>query len=266
MSSEMLNEVQTFHQEMKSRAVGEAPEESPALPPGADPVVEEVEDKTEKIEAPAEAPAAPVEEPPKKDEPETLIRIGAQTFKTQAEAVRYAEQLEREKELAEAREQGIRDALSVTQPQVTQAPVEDKFEEEFYSNPKATLQKVKEQAKEEIRAETRALQTQETLWRQFGEKFPDIDRRDAERVMTENTEIFSKMTNIDKGMELLAQKTRAEYQRIMERMKPRTELHQSKGTSTIPSSSRPQSVTPKKSDEQVLTLAQQMSMLRGKRR
>lgn len=263
--SEMLDQVKSFHSEMKAAAAAAAaPEEKPELPEGAAPV-EDIEDKTEKIEPPVEEPAK-VEEPPapKVEEPETLIRIGSQTFKTQAEAIRYAEQLEINNLVSEAHQQGIRDALAAQAPAA--APVEDDFDAKFYADPKGTLQSIKEQAKTEALQAVQAEKTKENLWRTFEEKYPDIDRRDAELILQQNMDTIGKMTQVDKAMELLAQRTRSEYQRIVERYKPRQELHPSKGTSTIPSTSAKSSVTPKKSDEPVLTLSQQLSKVRAQKR
>lgn len=259
--SDMLKEVSSLHKEMKSVATaGEA-----ELPSGAAPVVEP---PVEEAAAPAEA--APVEETPEaeapKAEPETLIRIGSQVFKSQAEAIAYAERLEEEKLVSEAYQSGVRDAIQSQAPAASVAPQEDNFEEEFYSNPKATLAKIKEQAKSEIREENSAAQRKENLWRTFEERYPDIDRRDAELILAQNVDTVGKMTDIDKAMEVIARKTRAEYQRIVERYKPRTELPASRGQATVPSSASGRGVTPQKKDEPVLTMAQQMKNLREQKR
>ena len=260
-SSEMLQQVGNFRDEMRSQA-----KKTEELPAGAAPV----EAKEEAPEAPpapvAEAAPEEVTPPAPKEEPETLIRIGDQTFKTQAEAIRYAEKLEQEKLFAEAHRQGIQEAIQALTPQVPVAPQEDNFEEEFYTKPKETLLKVKEQAKAEIRAEQQAEERKRELWKTFEDRYPDIDRRDAEIILAQNADSIGKLTDIDKGLELLARKTRSEYQRIVERYKPRTELPPSRGTSTIPSNSGSRSVTPEKKEEPVLTMAEQMKTLRGQKR
>ena len=63
------------------------------------------ETETVKAEAGTEG-ETPVAEAPV-PEPEEEIRIGGQTFKTQAEAFRYAEQLEQDKLISEAHTAGV---------------------------------------------------------------------------------------------------------------------------------------------------------------
>lgn len=259
--SEMLKEVSSLHSEMKAAARGAEPE----LPAGAAPVAEPPVEEPEVVAEAAVVEEPPAAEPPPKAESETLIRIGSQIFKTQAEAIAYAERLEEEKLVSEAYQSGIRDAIQSQVP-AAPPPAEDNFEEEFYSNPKATLAKVREQAKNDALAAVDADRKKESLWRTFEERYPDIERRDAELILAQNMDTVGKMTDVDKAMEVLARKTRAEYQRIVERYKPRTELPQSRGQATVPSSAGAKGVTPAKKEEPVLTMAQQMKNLREQKR
>lgn len=265
--SEMLKEVATFHSEMKNQAR----KNDDALPAGAAPVEPQapVEDPpaeaTPAAEMAAETPAAEEAPAPKVEAPETVIRIGGRTFSSQEEAIRYAEQLEQEKLIAEAHALGVREALQHTQPQ-TPPPPEPSLEDEFYQNPGETLKKIKEQAKSEALGVIEAERRRETLWRTFEEKYPDIERRDAELILSQNMDTIGKMTDVDKAMEALARRTRSEYQRIVERYKPRTELAPSKGQAVVPSSNAPRGVTPSKKEEPVLTMAQQLKKMREQKR
>jgi len=265
--SEMLKEVAAHKAEMQGIARGEEPDlpqgSAPVeAAPGVEPVNMEVDSEVPEVapnvdESPAVAPA----------ESEKPIRIGSQTFKTQAEAMEYAEKLEQDKLYQEAYSQGVRETLQA-QPSsaIAAPPPEDNFDEEFYSNPKATILKVKEQAKEEALRVIRGENQKEALWKTFEERYPDVERKDAEIILSQNMDTVGKMTDIDKAMEVLARKTRAEYQRIVEKFKPRTELPPSRGQAVVPSSSTPRSVTPAKKEEPVLTMAQQMKNLREQKR
>jgi hypothetical protein len=210
---------------------------------------------TEVEAAPAEetpaAPAGEVEEP---------IRINGQIFATQREAFAYADQLAREKELTDAHAQGIREALEATRQPVATAPEpEDNFEERFYSNPKEELKNLKAQATAEAVQIIKAEQAREKIWNDFLNENPDIRRKDAERILSENWDVIGKMTDLKQGQKVLAQKVRAEYDEITQLTKPRTVLADKKQVQS-PSGGAPKGVTPKK-EEAPLAFAQQMRTL-----
>jgi hypothetical protein len=158
------------------------------------------------------------------EEEESPIRIGDQTFKTEKEAIAYAEKMERERLVEQAQAQGMREAIEAMKPPVVPVEEPDNFEEEFYGDPKKKIKQVKSEAIAEALALFRAEQREEKLWAKFLDDHPDLDRVDAERILQANWSVLGKMTDTDLAMKELARKTRAEYQRIAERMKPRTEL------------------------------------------
>lgn len=251
--SEMLKQVKAVKAEAQGKSSAVVSKKEDELPAGA----ALIESKAEVI---AEAPA--VEETTAAKVEEDLIRIGDQEFKTQAEAIKYAEKLERDRMYADAYNQGIQETIRATQPQVAPIPEEDKFDEEFYTDPKAAMRKVKEQASQEALNAVRAEVEREKQWTSFLADNPDIERKDAERVFVENMATLGKITDIEKGKKLLATLVRADYQRIRDLGKPRVELPNKGGQAVSAGSSTSGNVTPKKNDEKPLTLAQQMKSLR----
>lgn len=193
-------------------------------------------------------------------EEETLIRIGDQTFKSQADAIRYAERLESEKLASDAYNQGVREAMRANAPAAEPEP-EDNFDERFYSDPKGTLKEVKDKAVNDALAIFRQEQQREVLWGQFLTAHPDIERKDAERILNDNWETIGKMTDLTKAQSVLAQRTRAEYQRMADRLKPRSELPAKGGQAVSPSGGSAKGVTPEKKDEKPLDFISQMKKL-----
>lgn len=248
--SEMMKEVAQAREEARRQARGEA---SPA-----DSAVAAVAVAAE------EAPVVAAEETPAVvEEAEEIIRIGDKEFKTQAEAIKYAESLESDKLVSEAYNQGMRDTLQQSQAQVAPPPPEeDKFDEEFYTNPKEKLKKIKDEAIREALATVQAEQRKENLWGQFLNENPDIERRDAERILNENFETIGKMTDVAAAMKVLATKTRAEYQRMAERLAPRKELPNRGGQAVSTGNSNGAGVTPQKKVEKPLDMFSQLRSLR----
>lgn len=255
-SKSILQDLKEARAQIHGVVAGKKDEE---LPQGAAPV----EAKAEVDETPVEV-AEVAETPAKVDEPEELIRIGDQTFKTQSEAIKYAEKLENEKLLAESYNQGVREALQSTQKPEVVAPVEDNFDERFYSNPKETLKEVKEQAKNEIRAEFAAAQAEEKAWGKFTSLNPDLadSRVEVMRILQENWDVLGKMKDEDRAMGLLATKTRTYFQAIADKLKPRTELPNKQAQVVSPGGGSRPSVTPTKKEAAPLTMAEQLKNLR----
>lgn len=251
--SEMMKEVESVNQLARGLASGTMAEDEVTT-------AEKSEEKSEvradgaEGEAPAEKAAGEVEE--------EEIRIGDQVFKTQAEAFRYAEKLEQEKLLAEAHSAGIQEVLRAQAASQPAPIVEDKFDEEFYANPKATLEKVKLQATADAEARIDMKLAREKQWDTFLEKYPDIRRKDAERILSEQWDTLGKITDLEKGMQVLAQRVRADYAELEEIRKPRTALPEKKGAQTSRSGGSPISVTPKENEARPLTLAEQMRTLK----
>lgn len=266
-----LDQLKQVNQATRDKAAGrgEADAETEKLPQGASPLeasaeTPEVEEATaEAPEAEEEAATAEAGASGAADE-EELIRIGDQEFKTQAEAIAYAKKLQEEKIINEAYSRGVQEALQAQGQQgaAPQPEPEDNFEEQFYTDPKKALAEVQKKAVQEALKQVEAQRTADRMWSDFLEKYPDVRRKDAERVLRENWNTIGKITDEAKGMALLASKVREEYEEIIERAKPRTELSNKKGQVTGPKGSPAPSVTPQKKDNKPLDFASQVRTLK----
>lgn len=257
-----LKELAEIRAQVKSQATGKKED----LPSGSAPV-EEPDESVEPQAASAENGDRSAEETPapKVEEPEELIRIGDQTFKTQAEAIAYAERLEHEKMLVESYNQGIRETLQATQrPTEVAPPPEDNFDEQFYTNPKEALMKMKEQAKAEAIAIVDAREREVAAWNKFASLNPDLadSRTEVMRILQENWDVLGKMKDETKAMGILATKTRSYFQSIADRLKPRVELPNRPAQVVSPGGSSRPSVTPTKKDAAPLTMAEQLKSMR----
>ncbi len=250
--SETLKELAEINASAGAKARG-----NEELPVGADPVKAK-EEVVAELAAEVEAPAA-------ETEAETLITIGDREFKSQAEAIKYAESLERDKFAAEAYNQGIRETLALTQKPETPRE-EENFDEKFYMNPKEALRQVKEQAKQEALAVVDARDAEKAAWREFTTTYPELadSEKEVRRILQENWDVLGKITDRERAMKILATKTKAYFQDISDRMKPKTELSNRGGQVVSPRGSSATVVTPAKKDERVLTLAEQMRSLKGR--
>lgn len=218
---------------------------------------EVIEAKTEEVPAQEVVEAAP----PAPAEEDGDIKIGDRTFKTSAEAVKYAEQLIHEKEIAEAHSMGVQEALAASRvAPVAEVKEEEDFETKFYTDPKGTLKQLEESAVQKATQKIKAEQQVEDQWRMFDEENPDLagQRSIAQLTLQENWETIGKMTDIPKARKLLATKVRAKFQEWADRSKPRTELP-NRGGQVVSSGS--QSVTPTtqtKKEEKPLDFAAQL--------
>lgn len=252
--SEMMKEVADVNQLARGVANG-------TIDPNATPEKIEEEKPESEVAAVAAEGEAPAPQATGEVEEEE-IRIGDQVFKSEAEALKYAQQLQHEKELAEAHAAGVTEAIRAQGAGVVEAPVEDKFDEEFYANPKAKLEQIRTQAIAEAEARIESKLAREKQWEVFLEKFPDIRRKDAERILGENWSTLGKITDLEKGMQALATKVRADYAELEQIRKPRVALSEKKGAQTVRSGGSPASVTPKENSERPLTFAEQMKTLK----
>lgn len=265
-NSAMLREVAQVNARAQATARGENTEQTEELPEGTSPVETQSAAPVAQAQTPEEAPEETQGEssspaPVAAAEAEEPVRVGEKTYRNYEEAFR---ELERERELEAAHSAGIREALEVTraQNQPTQPEPEDDFEQRFYANPKETLKEVQAKARDEALAALKAEQQKEKLWSDFLSEFPDIRRKDAERVLAENMDTIGKLTDVERGKKLLAQKVRAEYDEILSQHKPRTQLA-SKPQAISPSGGTPRGVTPTKKEETPLSFSEQMRKLRG---
>lgn len=246
------------HQKVKASANGQA--EAEELPTGAAPIEAAAEESSS--DSPAEeAPApAPVEE-------EVEIQIGDKVFKSEKEAIKYAQKLEEESRIQEAYNQGIRETLeSVKRPEPQQAPAEENFEEQFYSDPKGTLQKIQAKATEDALKIVDAREAEKAAWNKFMAKHPDLADSEAEvrRILNDNYSVLSKIKDEDKAMDILATKTRSYFQSIADRFKPRTELSNKGGQAVSPAGGAHTSVTPQKKESKPSDFATELKTMRRK--
>lgn len=264
--SEMLAQVAKAKDEAKHTATtgegGNPDGQADELPEGASPLEAGEETSVGEKEVAKEAPAkAEGDATPAEPEPETLIHINGREFKTQSEAIKYAEELERKAEAAELYNQGVRDALAAGQKAEPPKPEDDNFEERFYANPKEMLKEVQAKATQDALRQIQAEQNKERLWTEFLQANPDIRRKDAERILQENWETLGAMTDVARAMKVLAQKTRAEYEEIRDLAKPRTELSRKSGQVVSPAGGQAPRVTPKEKEETPLDFASQLRKL-----
>lgn len=268
----MLSQVAENHAGAKGAAKngGNVTDPSEELPQGASPV-EEGEETSESEEAPSEEASegtaegdgepAPEVAAEAADDDEGPIRIGDREFTSSKEAIKYAEELEREKLISEAHHAGIREALEATRkPEAPVPEPEDDFEQRFYTNPKGVIKEVEEKAVQKALSLIDQQNKREKLWKDFLDEHPDIRRKDAERILQENWETIGKMTDLMKAQKALASRVRAEYEEIRNLGKPRTELPAKKQVLS-PSGGKP-SVTPAKKEEKPLSFAQELRSLR----
>jgi len=255
MGSQMLQEVEEVNTNSTAVARGERAAED-ALPVGSAPVAARADNEVEP-DVEGAAVAAP--------EPETSIKIGGREFKTQSEAIAYAESLENEKLVSEAYAAGIRETLQATQKPIEAPVVEDNFDEKFYSNPRQALNEVKEQAKAELRAETAAAAAERAAWDRFSTAHPDLagSEKEVRRILEENWDVLGKLSDEKRAMEILATKTRSYFQDIADRFKARTELSGKTGQVVSLGGSAPKSVTQPKKEDRPLTMSEQLRSLRG---
>jgi hypothetical protein len=245
-------------EEVNNVVDGKAPsEEADTLPEGASPI--EASAKTPEVEASA-SEALEEEAAPEGDKKKTgSFKIGSEIFDTQEEAFAYAERLEREKAEADAYNQGIRDTLSASSASGANAAAvepEDNFEERFYADPKGTLKEIEEKAVAKALQTIEATNARERMWNEFLGEFPDVRRKDAERVLAENWDSIGKMTDYAKAKKALANAVRSEYAEIIERAKPRSEMPDKRQTSAASGGTKPGVTQQKKNDAPIDFVAQ----------
>lgn len=266
--SKTKSELAEFHAQTKRAASkGGKVDDAEDLPQGSDPI----EGDGVEVKPPdAEAKETQTEEAREASPPvvnadeETLIKIGDREFKTEKEAIKYAEQLANEKLIADAYNQGIRDHIQVTQPPPVVPPVEDNFDEKFYSNPKETLSEIESRATQKALDIIRAEQKREALWNVFFNDYPDLagHRYLCETVLDQNKHILEKITDLPKAMKILATQTRKIFQDYNERNKPSVELQKRGGQAVSSGISVQTSVTQAKKESRPLTMAEQLRSIR----
>jgi len=203
-------------------------------------------------------------------EAEAPIKIGDQEFNDPKEAWKYAEGLEKERLANDSYRQGVQDTMSQQPVTVqTQAPVkEDDFDEKFYADPKKYLNEmtanIEERVNKRVNDERTQARTVDTLWKQFYSDYPDLQGKDrlVKSLLEENWGVIGHMQDSKAAMKILAGKTRSELQGYITQAKPQTELTNNAGGASSGSQSQ---VTPKETEEPVLSFIDQVANLNSKR-
>ncbi len=228
------------------------------------------ETETEEVAEPDETGEIPAEGPAK-------IRIGSRTFATQAEALTYAQEIEREKIESDAYSKGLLDAQHAAAPaaSVTQAaPEPEKFDEEkFYGNPQQFLaeyaQKIKDETLGTVEHKATLKRENDRIWSEFCAEHPELAdfRSDVETCAAENLTQFRAAIALKGpvgGYNYVANKLKDKFAKQTEALKPRKKLPNVGGGASPGGTGA--SVTPKKDAPKILTFAEQVRLHRkGKR-
>lgn len=226
------------------------------------------EDPAAVPEAPKDVKLSAAVEPEAEVVPEDAkIKIGDKTFASREEAIGYAEELERAKLANDAYRQGIKDVLAEQKGYTpTTEPVET-FEQDFYADPKAYLQKERERLKAEVKAEIEgaqsAKQKETETWSKFYMDNPDLvnARKWVDVALKEDWETLKDM-DATKALKLVAEKVRAERRAAVLDLLPQRELP-NKGGEASPGGQT--SVTREQPTPEVLNFVQQARKLKAKR-
>lgn len=235
---------------------------------------EVAENTTEEVEQPE------TQQEEAAEQEEAAIIIGGKSFKSQKEALDWAQEnisvLEQERIQADAYRQAVQDlrVTPQTQQSVTPTAEEPAFnDEQFYANPGQTLAEIEERAVKKAEASiTRKLQAREQdkeIWENFVNAHPDLEdfRDDVENFATQYADTvrtLSQTRGQRAAMDFVAQKTRAKFQAYYEKTKPKTILTKTGGVGSAPAGA-PGSVTPQKKHDAPLSLVDQMRKLKQSR-
>jgi len=221
---------------------------------------EEVVEAAPETQSPAEAPK---------------FRIGDREFSTQAEALNYADSLQRE---ADAYQQGVRDMLArqpQAQPSVTpQAQPEPTINaEELYTNPQEFLKKygqgIKEQALAEVQQREILKSQSDQIWNEFTARHANLAeyRQEVEAFVAANQADVRALI-ASKGRpasyDFIATKLKAQFSRYAEAVKPKRELPNTLATGPTPTQNS-SDVTPEKPGKKPLSFSDQIRSIRKRR-
>ncbi len=227
----------------------------------------------EQIEAEVVLPA-PEGQAAEPTEPQEEIQIGERTFKTQAEAVAYAQSALRQKEqelaVVEAYNAGLVErGGAAPQAQPAAAPPPDNWEERFYANPRGTLQELREEIKKEVLGSVAGQTEDDKMWAEFNRRHPDLDgfKEDVSSVLTRYDREIRALASTkgkEQAMDFLAQKTRAKFEDYNERKKPSRTLPNGSGGSP-PSTQTNVTNKSNKKEETPLSFIDQIRQNKAKR-
>ncbi len=215
-----------------------------------------------------EAKAAAAETPAKK------FRIGDQEFSTETEALAFAQ---RQVEIDNAYQQGVREAASALQPQpgsVTPAapPPEVENVDELYTNPQEFLKryatKIKTEALSEINHRDSMRAQSDQIWREFTDRHPSLAefRGEVEQFVEQNNPDVRAIIQ-HKGRpasyDFIATKLKSRFEAYSAALKPKRELPNTSGGASP--AQKGSSVTPKEPEKKPLSLAEQVRSIRKRR-
>lgn len=266
-----------------AEVIAEAETAAPAATdPETDSVMNEIiaADETVGIEygegvaaSPPEVTEPEEEEPPAPGEaaPEAKFKILGREFATQAEAWAYAEQLERERDTADAFRQGVEAAAKLTPSNPasqTQRPAEpQEIDPLYYTDPQAYFTKreaeIIAKATETVEQKSRQKQTHETTWNQFYADYPDLAQA-KEFVDLTLQQNWNTLQHVEtkQALKQLADKTRAKLKPILDAAMPKVTLPKVK---TAASPGGAEQVTRQERPKQALNFAQQLKNLKKSR-
>lgn len=184
-----------------------------------------VNDKIEKV------PDAGAEKP--------LIKIGKKEFANKEDAIKYAQEIERESAVKQAYEDGVREAIGKELDTLTDADKKDnknlidEIQDMIFENPKEALKKLETHIQSNVtkliedKDTARAkVETEKNIWNDFWQKNPELQAKEdfvKKYVLTKNWAELSNM-NAAEGMAKLAEYAKTEVKQLVEMSKPKTVL------------------------------------------
>lgn len=242
------------------------------------------------------APLEPEEEPVREEQVATTEgevgeaggeswTIGDQTFTDQGAAWKYAQQLQLEKNLTEARLQGLEEGMqgyqSSAQPQqlVPEVAPEPEFDEErYYADPQNYLREREAQLatriEQRITSQATNQQKEQQLWNDFTNAHPDLDgfQSDAQAVLNDpehnkRITLLSRTKGQKAAMDYLAMQTRDKFERYIAARKPKRELANSRTLTPSSNNAGPAGggVTQAGKSGGAMDFSAQLRTMRGKR-
>ena len=205
-------------------------------------------------------------EPPKK------FRIGDQEFATQDEALAFAQ---RQVEIDNAYQQGVREATAAIQPQqqnVTHTPeaTQDLNPDELYTNPQEFLQKYEAKIISRIDQRDQLKQQSDQIWRELTYRHPELAdfRQEVEGFVQHdnaNVRAVIQTKGRDASYDYIATKLKAKWASYENAIKPKRALANTSGGAS-PTNGKGSSVTPKEPTKKPLSLDEQLRNIRKGRR
>lgn len=226
-------------------------------------------EQTEGLEIPGVPQPQAAEAAP--EAPQTAkIRIGSKEFTNQEEAFAYAEELERQRDAADAFRLGVEAATKVTpgNPEPAAPPEPQELDPEYYTNPQEYWRKREQQiidrAEQRVQQSIQRQRSHEETWNKFYSDYPDLSQvRDIVEMTRQQHWGTLQHMQVETGLKELADKTRAKLRSYVQAQMPKVILP--KGPPTTASPGGAPGVTSRQAPKPVLNFAQQVKQnKRGK--